>query len=251
MYLERARPLMDAAPFPEWTSRFERDQLALWLAQDRLRAAVAWADKMIQSDVFQARPEPELAQMAVAHVLVVKGDRESVRRALTLLGQLLQAAEAEGRLGVVIEALALQALAQWQSGDRAGALASLERALRLAEPEGYIRLFADLGMPMARLLQEAHSRDVLPDYVATVLAGIGSTHPSTASAGRALPEPLTDRELEVLTLLAAGLTNREIADTLAVSPQTVKKHTSNIYGKLGVRSRTEAAARASALRLLR
>jgi LuxR family maltose regulon positive regulatory protein len=184
-------------------------------------------------------------------VLIVKGDQASVQRALTLLRPLVQAAGAEGRLGVAIEALALQALAHWQGGDRTSALTSLEQALRLAEPEGYVRLFADLGLPMARLLQEARTRDVLPDYVATLLAACGASLASPASLVQPVPESLTNRELEVLALLAAGLTNREIADRLVLSSQTVKKHAGNIYGKLGVRSRTEAAAKARTLRLLR
>ena len=110
--------------------------------------------------------------MALARVLIVKGDAPARERALALLARLLQAAEAEGRAGIQIEALALQALAHWQGGDRAGAMVPLERALRLAEPEGYVRLFADLGLPMARLLQEARSRDVMPDYVATTAGGL-------------------------------------------------------------------------------
>ena len=87
----------------------------------------------------QGRPESEAAQLALARVLIVKGDAPSRERALALLDRLLQAAEAEGRAGVQIEALALQALAHWRRGDRAGALTALERALRLAEPEGYVR----------------------------------------------------------------------------------------------------------------
>ena len=125
---------------------------------------------------------------------------------------------------------------------------ALERALRQAEPDGYIRLFADLGLPMARLLQAARSRGVLPAYIDRLLAAfvdlpaVGRQH--------ALPEPLSARETEVLRLIAAGLTNQEIADSLVISAETVKKHTSSIYGKLGVRSRTEAAARGRALDLL-
>src|SRR5690606_37489798 len=124
------------------------------------------------------------------------------------------------------------------------ALATLERGLRLAEPEGYVRLFADLGMPMGRLLQEARSRDVMPDYVGKLLIAFGTNLASPTSGERALPEPLSEREQEVLRLIAAGLTNREIAETLIISTETVKKHTSNILGKLGVRSRTEAVTRA-------
>jgi LuxR family maltose regulon positive regulatory protein len=150
-------------------------------------------------------------------------------------------------MGIQIEALALQALANWRRGERTGALTALERALRLAEPEGYLRLFADLGLPMARLLQEARSREIMPDYVATLLAGCGVPGRMEAT----LPEPLTVREQEILGLIAAGLTNREIADQLVISAETIKTHTGNIYGKLGARSRTEAVARARALDMLR
>jgi LuxR family maltose regulon positive regulatory protein len=129
-------------------------------------------------------------------------------------------------------------------------MSALEHALRLAEPEGYVRLFADLGLPMARLLQEARSRDVMPDYVAKLLAACGADLAWPAAREQALPEPLTPREQEILKLVAAGLTNREIAAQLVVSPETVKKHTASIYGKLGVRSRTQAAARARELGLL-
>lgn len=248
VYLERARPLVEQAPFPDWTSRFERCQLELWLAQDRLRAAADWSDALPREDALEGRPDRETAHLAMARVLIVKGDVPSVERALALLVRLLQEAEAEGRMGVQVEALALQAMAHWRRGEDAGALTALERALRLAEPEGYARLFADLGLPMVRLLQEARARAVMPDYVATLLAACGGT--ATTSVQRALPEPLSPREQEALRLLAAGLTNREIAAALAISPETVKKHTGSIYGKLGVSNRTEAAARARELDLL-
>jgi LuxR family maltose regulon positive regulatory protein len=191
-----------------------------------------------------------MAHLAMARVLIVKGDAPSLERALALLERLLQAADAEGRMGVTIEALALRALAHWRRGEQASALTALERALRLAEPEGYVRLFADLGLPLARLLQEARSRAVLPDYVETLLAACGADLAFSAPAEATLPEPLTTREQEVLQLIGAGLTNREIAATLVISPETVKKHTASIYGKLGVRSRREAVARARKLALL-
>ncbi len=249
-YLERVRHLVEKAPFPDWTSRFERFQLELWLAQDKVRAAVHWAEERLRDVDMEERPESEIAQLAVIRALNSQGDTQSVEQALALLEHLLQAAETAGRLGVSIEALVLQALAQWRRGDRAGAMTVLERALRLAEPEGYVRLFADLGLPMVRLLQEARTRGVMPDYVAKLLTACGTDLTFPVSTERALPEPLSLREQEVLQLIAAGLTNREIAAQLVVSPETVKKHTGSIYGKLGVRSRTEAAARARELDLL-
>jgi len=100
------------------------------------------------------------------------------------------------------------------------------------------------------MLQEARSRDVMPDYVARLLAASGSDHAPVGARAGTLPEPLSVREQEVLKLIAAGLTNREIASALVISPETVKKHTGSIYGKLGVRSRTEAAIRARSLDVL-
>lgn len=245
-YLERARPLVEQAQFAHWISRFERFQLELWLAQDRLRAAINWADEMLQDDALEDQPESEVAQLATARVLIVKGDRPSLDEVLALIERLLRTADKEGRTGITIEALALQALAHWQGGERVEALTALEQALRPAEPEGYVRLFADLGLPMARLLQAARAREVMPGYVETLLAAFNGE----GAAQPALPEPLTGREEEILALIAAGLTNPEIAEELVISPETVKKHAGHIYGKLGVHSRTEAAARARELDLL-
>ena len=247
-YLERARALVANAPDPEWQGRVERVQLELWLAQGKLRAAVLWLDAQ-DADVPLDIPLTGGAQLAQARVLLVKGDATSLERALKLLKPLVAAVEAEGRSDILIEALALLALTRWQRGDTSGALTALERALRLAEPEGYVRLFVDLGLPLARLLQAAQARAVLPEYLETLLAAFTDRSTPTVTTG-ALPQPLTRREQEVLELLAAGLTNRETAAQLDISSETVKKHVGNLFAKLTVRTRTEAVAKARALDLL-
>ena len=246
--LNRARPYIENTQFPQFVSHFERIQLEVWLAQDRLRAAVDWSDQRLHDERLDKQPERAGARLAMARVLVVRGDGDSLRRAQAVLQALIEIAHEEGRMGDQIEALAILALSFWQGGDRAKAVIALEHALRLAEPEGYIRLFADLGLPMARLLQEAQSREVLPEYVSGLLAAFNLNLASPREA--TLPEPLTPREEQVLQLIAAGLTNQEIAEELVISPETVKKHTSHIYGKLSVNNRTEATARARVLDLL-
>jgi len=157
----------------------------------------------------------------------------------------------------VVEVRALQALA----APTPAALAFLTDALTLAQPEGYIRTFVDKGEPMATLLREAMAQGIAPDYVAKLLAAFKAKagergHPGKAPTSSAPPsaqplvEPLSDRELDVLRLLADGQTNDEIAHALCVSVNTVKTHLKNIYGKLGVSSRRQAAAQAKQLGLV-
>jgi LuxR family maltose regulon positive regulatory protein len=193
------------------------------------------------------RLESEPAQLAAARALLVAGEPSAVHHAGQWLEALRAAADAAGRVGIQIEALALLALAAAARDDQTGALILLEHALRLAAPEGYVRLFVDLGLPMGRLLQTARDRQVMPAYVHRLLDAFGG---DGLQAPSSLLEPLSAREREVLALLAAGLTNREIAKQLVISPETAKKHVAAIYGKLGVKNRTQAAARARELRLL-
>jgi LuxR family maltose regulon positive regulatory protein len=136
------------------------------------------------------------------------------------------------------------------------ALAKLERALILAKPGGFFRIFVDEGPPMARLLYEALSRGIAPEYVPRLLAAFTTdeteqasiTPPRSSVSG--LVEALSERELEVLQLIAEGLTNKEIASRLYLSLNTIKVHTRNIYGKLGVRNRTQAVTKAKSLGIL-
>jgi LuxR family maltose regulon positive regulatory protein len=150
----------------------------------------------------------------------------------------------------------LQALASQARGDTDQAMDVLEQALTLAEPGGFIRIFVDEGPPMARLLYEAATRGIAPDYARRLLAIFPIAEPEqidptkTQAPKSELVEPLSEREIEVLQLIAEGLTNSEIATRLFLSLNTVKVHTRNIYGKLGVHNRTQAVARARALGVL-
>ena len=177
----------------------------------------------------------------------------AVDDAVRLLERLLHAAEEGGRIGSVIEILALQALAHQAQGNTSSALAPLERALSLAEPEGYVRVFVDEGPPMIRLLQEVASRGIASDSARRLLAAFPSARPGDAHPSEARcegKEPLSKREIEVLQHMAAGLTNREIAARLYLSLYTVKAHARSIYDKLDAHSRTQAAVRARELGIL-
>jgi LuxR family maltose regulon positive regulatory protein len=154
-------------------------------------------------------------------------------------------------MGSVVEILLLQALAYHLRDDVPAALAHLERALTLAEPEGYVRLFVDEGPPMASLLAAAAKRGIAPEYVRHLLTAFGKAGhdaPSTP-ANQGLVEPLSERERDVLRLLASDLDGPDIARALTVSLSTVRTHTQNIYGKLGVNNRRAAVRRAVELGL--
>jgi LuxR family maltose regulon positive regulatory protein len=129
----------------------------------------------------------------------------------------------------------------------------LSRALLLAEPEGYIRLFVDEGAPMLGLLRQARQRGLVPDYVAALLSAFdtqtATVSPTQSSNPLVLLEPLTEREREVLRLLVAGLSNAAIAQELVITVGTVKRHVNSIYGKLGVQSRSQAIARTHTMHL--
>jgi LuxR family maltose regulon positive regulatory protein len=194
-----------------------------------------------------------LEYIALARILIAQG---RYNKADKILDRLLEPAKTGGHTSRAIEILNLQALALQAGGDTAQAIAMLERALSLAEPGGFIRTFVDEGPPMAALLYEALARGIRSDYVRQLLAAfpIAEAEPSTPSLAQgslpALVEPLSEREIEVLQLIADGLTNPEIASRLFLATNTVKAHTRNIYGKLGVHSRTQAVARARALEVL-
>ena len=232
----------------------------VWVAQGRLTEALGWTRERGLSAHDDLSYLREFEHITLARVLLAryKCDREEryIHEAMGLLERLLKAAEAGGRMGSVIEILVLQALAHEAQGDSPSALVPLERALSLAEPEGYVRIFVDEGLPMARLLYEALSQGVESDYIRRLLAAfpVAESEQTASSPMRGskseLVEPLSERELEVLQLIAEGLTNQEVATRLYLSLHTVKVHARNIFTKLAVKNRAQAVARGRALGIL-
>ena len=233
----------------------------LLLAQGDVATASQWAKAAGLSPEDEPDYPREPAYLLLARVLLAQ-DRPGP--ALTLLQRLLAIAASQARIGSVIEIQALRALALAGRGDHAGALGALVEAVTLAGPQRYVRVFADEGAPMRALLtrlsaarkdQRAPAADIDPDYLAGLLRACGQAGapPSSRRAAAALPdlaEPLTDREMEVLRLLAAGRSNQRIAHELVVALDTVKKHVTHVLGKLGAANRTEAVARARQLGLI-
>jgi LuxR family maltose regulon positive regulatory protein len=171
--------------------------------------------------------------------------------ALELLVRLLDGLEETRMTASVIELLSLQAVALNVQNKSAPAANVLARALSLAKPGGYTRLFVDEGAPMEKALRKIAKQGVEPDYVDRLLRAFAEIDDQIFSRPQALIEPLSSREVELLRLVAAGLSNREIAEELIISLNTVKWHSKNIYGKLQVHSRVQAIARAHELGLIK
>ena len=196
----------------------------------------------------------EFEHATLARVLLAQGiadgAEDPIRAAIGLTERLLTAAEAGGRNGSAIDILIVQALARHAADDPDGATAALARAIEIAEPEGYVRLFIDEGPSMVALLKLAAKDRNAPGYVRQLLAASTVARPGEGVAAQPLIEPLSERELEVLRLLQSDLDGPSIARELTVSLPTVRTHTSNIYSKFGVTNRRAAVRRAAELGLL-
>jgi LuxR family maltose regulon positive regulatory protein len=236
----------------------------LFLIQGNLDAATQWARQGSQKPweqpgnvAAEGRLSPyvfhliEIEKTVLAMIAIAQGKAEE---ALTILRSLFQESEKRGRRLSVIKNLALQALAYQFEGKLAESLNALGRALSMAEPEGLIRVFVDEGQPMERLLKAAADHKIAHEYIPKLVDAFGDrkavTIPLSYSSPQKLVEELSDREVEVLHLIAAGYSNREIAGRLFISLSTVKGHTANIFGKLGVKNRTQAVARGRELELI-
>jgi LuxR family maltose regulon positive regulatory protein len=242
---------------PAWLTNMKANwQARIWLERGETGTASQW---IAERDIDLAKTIEGIDYLQLfdyimfARILIAENQ---IPEATSLLKRLAELAEEGGRTTSLIEILNLQALAYQAGGKTNLAMDPLKRALNIGEPHGFIRIFVDEGQAIKDLLHEALSQDIAARYAALLLkafpaAGKIQSEPHyIISPEPALIEPLSDREIEVLQLIAQGLTNPEIASRLYISLNTVKVHTRNIYGKLGVNNRTQAGARARALGIL-
>jgi LuxR family maltose regulon positive regulatory protein len=240
----------DVRPIPALRARVR-------IAQGRLADAWDWAH---EQHVTAADPPAFLAefnQLTLARLLIAQyradGDQSGIEQARALLDRVVDAARAAGRAGSLVEARLVRALARHAAGDTGAAIQDLAAALTDGVPAGYLRLFLDEGPPMDELLREAELRPdpaEAAEFAALVLRADTSAATTAAAAVPSSDEGLSDRELEVLRLLATELTGPEIARHLFVSVNTLRTHTKHIFTKLDVNTRRAAVRRATELGLL-
>jgi LuxR family maltose regulon positive regulatory protein len=227
-------------------------QADLALRQSRLAEASQWAAQT-QPAALSLMPHFFAHHLVWPRVLLALNTPADRAAAAEQLARLRELAESRHHTHVSIEVLAVQAVLCEAQGDRSAALAALTRAIELAQPGGFIRLFVDLGPTVQTLLRELRDRSVAPYFVARILAASAEPQPIEPAATFGPPEliePLTKRELEVLALLEQRLSNKEIAARLFITPSTAKLHTLHIYQKLQVNTRRDAVAKAQSLGLL-
>jgi LuxR family maltose regulon positive regulatory protein len=247
----RSRNVQDGMLLTAWHARF-------LLARGDVDSAYDWAkqtDVKVDDALTFLR---EFEHITLARVLVAKGRRNPTTNFLSdakrLLERLKHSAEEGKRMGRVIEILIQQALAFQVEGSGSKAMTPLEQALKLAEPEGYVRLFIDEGEPMLTLLKQAVARSIAPQYTNKLRAACEAyvNLNSVPETGRSQPwhESISEREKEVLRLIAEGRSSQEIARMLVVALSTVQWHIKNLYAKLDVHSRTQAVKKAKDINLL-
>jgi LuxR family maltose regulon positive regulatory protein len=244
--LQESQQLLDRHPdIPPGTRLYHLcSRIRVALGQGDLEAAALAAESAPGPEESGSFPDYVTLMLMQARLLLAQGQKAA---ASEHLARLVGMASQTGWQTTVVQARALQALVA-SSPDEA--LTILGEALALAEPLGYVRTFVDSGEPMAELLRQAAAQGVMREYVNELLSAFETPQPPTPVPDQPLVEPLSERELDVLRLLVDGQTNQEIAQTLCVSINTVKTHLKNVYGKLGVNNRRQAAAEAKKLGLV-
>ncbi|MFK7848267.1 MAG: LuxR C-terminal-related transcriptional regulator [Rhodothermales bacterium] len=254
--LDESQRLYMLGPIPYAQPHAAR-KARIWIKQGRLSEVYSWIETQglsVNDDLSYLR-EYEHLTLVRFYIARYGVDNESLDldHARGLLNALQQAGEEGGRAGSLIEIHILQAIVHQFAGDMANARSAFNHALRLAEPESYVQVFVDEGKALYYLLKEAIAEGMGGDFTRQLYAAL-SKHETAMDrvdrGGDVLVVPLSNREIEVLRLIAAGMRNQEIADQLFISLATVKRHVSNIYGKLEVSHRTEAVALANDLNLL-
>ena len=241
-FIQKAEQIAQRSPLSTDLAILQAWRARLQLAQGDVPGATYWAQTCGLNPQAELTFFDEFRYLTLARVWLAQGNGA---QAIELLERLHPFAMNAGRIGRVIEILMLQAQAFDGLGKRAQSLAALAQALQLAEPEGYVRSFLDEGLPIAQLLVELGTHNGASKYSARLVTAF-----DPIALKQPLIEPLTDREIQVLRLVARGCSNQDIADQLVVALGTVKTHLSNIFGKLDAQNRTQAIARARALGLL-
>lgn len=231
---------------PRLATLVKADLARFWLASGNAERAFQFIRKNNISAGDEIPHLQEPVYLILLRTLLAGGDYQT---ALTFSDRLLVDAENSESMGRMIEILVLRAQIFQKLKDTDRSLASLKRAVALAQPEGYVRIFLDEGESMARLLCQLQSRQVEPCYSAVILSQLQTAPGTMQTSMQLLVEPLTTRELEVLKHIQVGCSNQEISEKLFISIPTVKRHISNIYTKLGVSSRTQAISMGKELKL--
>jgi LuxR family maltose regulon positive regulatory protein len=247
--IRQAQDLKPQPGLPPWIMNIvESYKARIWLLEGDLDAASQWVRErgLHPNDPLTWTREPE--HLVLARILIAQ---DGLDEANGLLARLLESQEEGSRILRMIEVLVLRSLAFQALGNTAQATESLERALALAEPEDCMRALVDAGEPLVPLLRHIASRGTATDYIARLLSLLETVQPTeTALLTQQLVDPLSERELEVLRLITAGLSNQEIAQELIIAVGTVKAHTSAIYRKLDVRGRAQAIVRSRELGII-
>jgi LuxR family maltose regulon positive regulatory protein len=237
---------------PTFTLLAQSFQVELAVMQGRAHEVYHWAEQAYANSRLAPMHTFYIPQLTIPKVLLAAGTPGGRTMAADCLQRIHEYAESTHNVRVMIEVLALEALLHVANNDEKAALATLEQSLALARPGGFIRLYVDLGPDMADLLRRMQNREPLVEYIASTLQAFAdaSDHAAQPEGKKQLMEPLTDREAEILELLAKRYSNKEIATELVISPATVKGHTINLYQKLSVHNRRDAVSAARALGLI-